>query len=450
MSSDPHPQPLRRSGRRALALAVLLLSAGWVGCRDDDCSIDQHNDSVFRLMQQYYFFNGEPEQRAKYVLADPGSFVHPDAVLDYLRYEPDTHDRGFTYITTPRIEQRFIDAGVFVGFGIGLTSPDEGELFIRLVEPLSPAWRAELARGDEILEIDDRLIAELEAADETGEAFGPPRAGVEVSFLIEKGDGSGQQLVTLTKEEIQTDVVPDVSGIIDVDGEGVGYLLFHSFIPPAVGDLRAAFQDFATAGVTKVVIDLRYNRGGHLQIAESIINVLGGDGNVGEVQYTARFSSSEPAPHEDVEFGLDADAFPVDTIVFITTESSASASELLINALEPYRNVLVVGDTTYGKPVGQGAVDYCHGEYRLRVVAFDLVNSEGVGGYYEGIDATCPAADDLGHELGDPDEESLATALAAAVSGVCPPAAARAARAPAPSSAPAWLGPTPVPWLDVY
>ncbi len=436
--------------RRALALAVLLLSAGWAGCRDQTCSVEMHNESVFRLMEHYYFFNGEPEQQAKYEGVDPASFADPYAVLDYLRFEPDTYDRGFTYITTPFAEQQFRDVGLLVAFGIGLVSPVEGELFISYVEPYSPAERAGLARGDELLEIDGETVADLDAAGEIGRALGPSVPGYQVTFLIEKGDGSGQQELTLAKETIVSDVVPDVWDVFDVDGEAVGYLLFHSFIPPAISELREAFQTFAAAGASRVVVDLRYNRGGHLLIAESIINVLGGVGNEGQVQYTARFSSTEPAPHEDVEFAVDADAFAVDTIVFITTDRSASASELLINALEPYRNVLVVGGTTFGKPVGQGAVDYCFGDYRLRVVAFDLVNSEGEGEYYTGIDPHCPAVDDLTHPLGDPAEASLATALSAAASGVCPPATARAARAPRPPSVPAWLGPTPVPWLDTY
>jgi len=436
--------------RRFLALCGLLLPVVGAGCRQDSCSVEQNTAAVFQLMSQYYFFNGEPEQRAKYVSSSPAAFSDPDALLDYLRYEPATHDRGFTYITTPRIERDFLDVGLFVGIGIGLVSPNDGELFITRVEPLSPAWRAALARGDRILEIGGRTIAELEALDEVGLALGPARVGVEVELLVEKGDGSGQQPLTLTKEEIQADVVPDVWDVFDVDGEGVGYLLFHSFIPPAIGELREIFQAFAAEGVTKVVVDLRYNGGGYLRVAESIINVLGGDGHVGDVQYTARFSSSEPAPHEDVVFGEDADAFPVDTVVFITTEQSASASELLINALTPYRNVLVVGDTTHGKPVGQGAVDYCYGDYRLRIVAFDLVNSEGAGEYYTGIAPQCPAADDLGHALGDPAEASLATALTTAATGACPPAAARAARAPRGPGVPYWLGPPPVPWHDVY
>lgn len=446
---------LRRSGARVLAVAVLVLSVGLGGCRKDSCDVEAQNEAVIRLMRDFYFFNGEPEQRAKYGLVSPASFASPEALLRVLRYEPDTYDRGFTYVTTPVIEEQFLDAGLFVGFGIGLDSSVPGELFIRSIVPGegvdSPAAQAGLVRGDEILEIDGLTIPEIEASGDVDRAFGPLRPGVERTFLVDKRDGSGQQLVTLTKARFQVDVVPDW-GIYDVGMEQVGYLLFDSFIPTAVPDLRAAFQEFATQGITKIVVDLRYNGGGLLSLAESITNVLGGDGHVGEVQFSARFRSQEPAPREEVVFGDDPDAFPIDTIAFITTGRTASASELLVNALGPYRNVIVVGDTTLGKPVGQGAADYCFGAYRLRLVAFDLVNADGVGEYYGGIDPTCPAADDLSHDLGDPLEASLATALDAAATGACPsaPAPARAPRAAAAGVTPAWLGPPAVPWLDVY
>jgi C-terminal peptidase prc len=438
--------------RRVLAAAVALLSLGWAGCRDRSCSVDAQKRSVLQLMRDFYFFNGESDQRSKYDGINTALFPDAATLLDELRYRPDTFDRGFSYITTPRIEAQFLDAGVFVGIGIGLTSPNVGELFIREVEPVSPAASAGLMRGDEILEINGRTIAELEADDAIGQALGPARVGVEVELLIQPvGALPGDVVsVTMSKEVITIDVVPDW-GIYDVGGEDVGYLLFNSFIPTAVEDLRTAFAEFAAAGVTNVVIDLRYNGGGLLALAESIIDVLGGDGHVGEVQFTARFSSTPPAPVEHVEFIDDPDAFPVERIAFITTARTASASELLINALAPYRDVHVVGDTTLGKPVGQGAADFCGGDYRLRLVAFDLVNADGEGEYYDGIAPTCAAVDDLTHPLGDPDEDSLSKALSVAATGACPlPPAALPALAPPSGVTPAWLGPPAVPWLDVY
>ena len=117
----------------------------------------------------------------------------------------------------------------------------------------------------------------------------------------------------------------------------------------------------------------------------------------------------------------------------VTTPASASASELVINGLEPYAvqlgfTVRIVGDDTFGKPVGQGGVDYCldpdSGELtqRLRVVAFETVNVLGEGGYFDGLPVDCAADDDVSTALGDPAEASLAAALELLETGQCSPA----------------------------
>ena len=118
----------------------------------------------------------------------------------------------------------------------------------------------------------------------------------------------------------------------------------------------------------------------------------------------------------------------------ITTKSSASASELIINALKPYMPVIVVGDNSYGKPVGQYGFRVC--EKMLWAVSFSVQNSLGQGDYYNGFTPDCRADDDLGHSLGDPAEASLATALTYVATGACP--AASSARA-----ASDWIRPGP-------
>ena len=101
----------------------------------------------------------------------------------------------------------------------------------------------------------------------------------------------------------------------------------------------------------------------------------------------------------------------------ITTRGSASASEAIINGLRPYMDVKVVGDTTYGKPVGQYGFDFC--EKVLYPVAFLVTNARGEADYFDGIPADCAAADDVDHALADPREASLAEALYVVRNGRC-------------------------------
>jgi hypothetical protein len=103
----------------------------------------------------------------------------------------------------------------------------------------------------------------------------------------------------------------------------------------------------------------------------------------------------------------------------ITTPSSASASELVINALRPFIPVVVIGDRTYGKPVGQYQVDFC--DKTLAPVSFSLRNANGEGDFFEGFPPDCPAADDIEHDLGNAEEASLREALTFAATGACTP-----------------------------
>jgi hypothetical protein len=101
----------------------------------------------------------------------------------------------------------------------------------------------------------------------------------------------------------------------------------------------------------------------------------------------------------------------------ITTRSSASASELIINALRPFIPVLIVGDRTYGKPVGQYQFEFC--DKVLAPVSFTLRNSKGEGDFYDGFAPDCAAADDIGHQIGDVQEASLHEALTLLDKGSC-------------------------------
>jgi hypothetical protein len=113
-------------------------------------------------------------------------------------------------------------------------------------------------------------------------------------------------------------------------------------------------------------------------------------------------------------------------LVVITTRGSASASEAVINGLRPFIPVTVVGDTTFGKPVGQYGYDFC--DKTLYPVAFQVRNSRGEGDYFSGIPVDCAADDDLEHQIGDEGEASLAEALHFVRTGSCSATAATAAR----------------------
>jgi C-terminal processing protease CtpA/Prc len=113
----------------------------------------------------------------------------------------------------------------------------------------------------------------------------------------------------------------------------------------------------------------------------------------------------------------------------LTPRAPASASELVANALRPYMPVVLIGDRTYGKPVGQYGFEFC--TKVLALVSFSLKNADGQGDYFDGLAPTCQAADDVTHEIGDVEEESLREALQFIDSDRC-----SGARAAEPGAAP--------------
>lgn len=342
---------------------------------------------------------------------DAASYDSPDAYLDAVRYRL---DRGFSYITSRAANDAFYDASQFVGLGFSLRT-DANELRIQQVFEASPAQEAGLARGNRIVEINGRSVASLVAANAVNAALGPDSVGVEVEVVLDTGNG-GRRRVRMVKRVV---TIPTVSStrIFDVAGRRVGYLHFRNFVQPSYSALEAAFSTFRASAVNEVVLDLRYNGGGLVDVAVHLGSLIGGAVTNGNIFAELRHNARDAASNQTFRFRSLAPALGLSRLVVITTRASASASELLINALRPFIPVVVVGDATYGKPVGQNAVPFC--DQIFAPVTFATVNARGEGDFFDGIAADCPAPDDIDHELGDPAEGSLSAALNYIRTGSC-------------------------------
>jgi hypothetical protein len=130
-----------------------------------------------------------------------------------------------------------------------------------------------------------------------------------------------------------------------------------------------------------------------------------------------RFRASKASNNETKRFAPQTQSVSPVKIAFIATGATASASELVMASFVPYLgvNAALIGSNSYGKPVGQIALDLTACDDRIRVVAFAKENAAGQGDYYSGLAgtmrSTCAAADDITRPLGDPQEASLRTAL---------------------------------------
>ena len=417
------------TARLRLALVMLAAIAGpGAALAQTDCTIPGQNLFVRNTLQDVYLWYRE--------LPDPNTalFDSPEAYLEAVRFRP--LDERFSYITTEAASDAFFSDSQFIGIGLGYTFEGEAqEMRLTEVYPGSPAFDGGLRRGHRILAINGTTVADLIARGEFGGAFGPSEIGVAVAIRFRDLAGAEAE-ATLTKRLVTIPTVSDTR-VLDVDGRKVGYLVFRNFVQPSVAALTTAFAQLRAGGANELVIDLRYNGGGLVSVAQQLGGHIGGAATAR--QTFVRFVHNDKNSHRDTTylFPTLVASLNLSRVVVIATHASASASELVINSLRPFMPVTVVGDATYGKPVGQYGYRFC-GKV-LFPVAFSGKNARDEGDYFGGIPADCRAPDDLDHELGDAAEGSLAESLRFLQSGSCSAAAAaraRAARAPRPRFTP--------------
>jgi hypothetical protein len=423
---------ITRFGLLGLGLALAAIAACSGGSSGKQaafgCSVDAQKQAVAELIREWYFFNDEPDQQQKYVALDLAGFADAEELLAFLRYRPEEFDRDFSFLTTAAADQQFFGEGQFVGFGFGskfADPPMNADLRLTQVFAGSPAAAAGLARGFRMLAVDGRSIAEINQAEGLSAALGPDSVGVTRTLSVRDLDAVELD-VTLAKAVVTIDPVP-LTAIFDAGGERVAYLDLRTFVSTADAELEQAFAEFEAASATALVVDLRYNGGGLVATAGRLNDLIGGFVAAGEVQSETRFNSAKSLLNAVTRFTQRANSLSLlQQVVFITTGSSASASELVINGLRPHTVVALVGSATFGKPVGQSALGYCGGQRLLRAVTFETVNALGEGGFYDGLPTDCAAADELERAVGDPLEASLAGALHFVEHGACPAAAALA------------------------
>jgi carboxyl-terminal processing protease len=398
--------------RRWLLALTLVLSLPARSFAQSDCSVPGQNLSVRNLMRDWYLWYQQlPDP-------NPALFASPDAYLDAVRYR--TLDRNFSFIITREAADALFGAGQSVAFGIRVKVVGADRLMVASVIPDSPAAEAGLRRGGEILAVDGVAASTLIAGNSINAAFGPGEVGVTVRLTYREPDGPQREL-TMTKRVITEATVPLVRSY-DLGGRRVGYVVFTSFLEPSSGELDAAFSALRAEGVSDLVLDLRYNGGGLVSVAQHLGGLIGGSRTNAQVFAQLVFNDKNTSRNQVYRFEDAAAALDLTRLVVITSRGSASASETIINSLRPFMTVTTVGDATYGKPVGQSGFVFC--DKYLFPVTFSVRNSANQGDYFDGLPADCAAPDDVERDFGDPAEGSLAAALQFVATGSCSPAAA--------------------------
>ncbi len=394
------------------------------GAGSGGCSrLERQNWAAAQLREWYLF----PELLP--VSLNPAGYGTVDDYIDALTATARSQrkDRYFTYLTSIREEDAYYNAGTSGGFGVRLSYDTVARrVFVAESFEGAPALAAGIDRGAEIVSIGTSAanlasVASIMAASGPNgvlTALGPDTAGT-ARVLRVTGGGSGQRDVTVTKADYALTPISSRYGvqILNDGGRQVGYVNLRTFIGTADPALRDAFARFQTAGVTQVIVDLRYNGGGAIVIAELFSDLLGGQRSTADVQSRTVYRPDKSSNDRIKYYAPQPQSIAATRIAFIGTGGTASASELVINASVPYlgANAALIGTNTYGKPVGQIARDQAACDDRLRVVALATQNAARQGDYYDGlagkVQASCQATDDVNYPMGDPREASTRAAL---------------------------------------
>ena len=371
----------------------------------------------------------------------PQSFATAKAYFDVLKTTATTASGKpkdqfhFTYTTA---EWEASLNGVELGYGMLLaltrTTPPR-KAVVTIVEPGSPAALAGLRRGDALQTVDGVdfvnapdtasvgiINAGLFPAAQGTHTLGFSRNGAPISASL--------QAVDVSTSAVQNE------RIIDTATGKVGYLTFNTHNNVAERQLAETMGRFQAAGISDLVLDVRYNGGGYLDVASELAYMIAGPQVTTGKTFEQVLANDKTRPAAPVPFHAQSQGFagpnplPKGTplpslglkrVTLLTTGNTCSASEAIINGLRGVDvQVNLIGGTTCGKPYGFYPTPNCGTTYFA--VQFQGVNAKGFGDFADGMAPTCDVADDYQNPLGDPAEGMLAAALRYRSSGSCSPA----------------------------
>lgn len=376
-----------------------------------------------------------------------GLFSSPEDLFDNLLYDnsPEFSD-DFSFLVDDYIQLEQFLSGTSVShgmeFGLRRLTENSSDVFgyVRYVLPNTSAESQGLKRGDVFDGINGNPLTVNNFLDvynlnsysinlATYDNNGTPGFTDDDSII------SGTESVSLSKSSYTENPVYKTE-IIDVDGSSVGYLMYNGFTPNFDSQLNSAFGTFQSSNITNLVLDLRYNSGGSVRSAIALSSMITGQFN-DEIFSTEQWNNDWQTFFEENEpeslinrftnvlsNGAAINSLSLDKVYVLTTGNSASASELVINSLIPYIEVVQIGTTTTGKyqasvtlydspdfsPSGANP----NHTYAIQPLVFKSLNKDGVTDYFDGLFPTIEIAEDLGNlgVLGNESEPLLAEAIA--------------------------------------
>ena len=355
----------------------------------------------------------------------------------------------FTYPTS--VWESLSQSGVQAGYGVEwalIAATPPRKTVVAFIEAGSPAATANIVRGAQVLTVDGVDLA-TGNADSLNAGMFPKNAGESHTFVILDLGAPVSRTVTMVSGNITSTPVQNVKTVTS-NSSVVGYMLFNELIATAESELIAAVNQLKTATISDLVLDIRYNGGGYLDIASELAYMIAGATRTNgrafdRVQFNSKYTTTDPVTGQtltptpfhnisqnfSVPGGQALPTLNLSTVYVLTSAGTCSASEAVINGLRGVGvQVIQIGSTTCGKPYGFYPQDNCGTTYFS--IEFKGVNDAGFGDYTDGFSPNntttnagalvpgCSVGDDFTHALGDPLEGLFAAALNYRMTATCP------------------------------
>lgn len=431
--------------KRLYLLYVLIFAVVAVGCKDKDVApavqtLDSTttadnpdiNSWLYDVMDDAYFwYKNLPAKTSLDNSIDPHDY------FEKLVYQRATVDR-FSAVTDDidALQDEFDGISKIFGISYSLSFTDNGKsniaAFLNYVVKGSPAEIAGLKRGDILMKVNG---TQLTSTNYTSLLSGNETATFTLGELSGSAIVAGSKTVTMTKAQVSEDPVL-FSTVISKPalGKTVGYLVYTQFIPGTDTDkskydneLRQVFADFKSKGVNELVLDLRFNPGGYLSSAETLASLIGPGVSSSKIfykeqwndKYTAYWQKTQGAGALNYTFLNEPNNIGgnLSRVFVLTSNGTASASELVINGLKPYMSVIRIGEHTAGKNLFGQLIsdDQKRWKWGVYIMLGQTANANGESDYgtingmtpdYEVEDSTVPYL-----PFGDENETLLRKAL---------------------------------------
>ena len=429
-----------------------LLCLSLMGCTKDTEEIETETNSpneinnpelevesfVYNGLNEIYLYKADIPELAN------GFFLNTNEKVEFLA-EADTPEElfgdltssidRFSFITDDyeSLEDSFdgISGATGIKFGIGRISGTNNIFgIIRYILPGTSAQEAGLERGNIFTEINGQKLTTVNFSS----LIELPSFTINVGY-VENGEiFLTENEVTLTDDNYTENPV-FINKTFDIGGRKIGYLMYNRFTSNFDEQLNNAFGNFKADGVTDLILDLRYNGGGSVESAKDLSSMVTGQ-FTGKVfireqwnsKYQNFYETQNPEAlinrfDDKIRSGTGINSLNLSEVYILTSNSSASASELVINGLSPYINVIQVGDQTVGKfqasltlydseDFGETGRSSNH-KYAMQPLVFKSINSAGRTDYVNGLQPDIDYVENLNEfgTLGELDEPLLEKAI---------------------------------------